>query len=68
MPREIVAVIDELVEVLARYAERLGLDVEMVIEPDGACSIRVDQAGAYEEVAHFGDFAALMRFLETGEL
>jgi hypothetical protein len=68
MPAEICAVMDELVEVLSKYSARLGLNVEMVIETDGACSIRVEDGGAYSEVVNFPEFAALLRFLQTGEM
>ena len=71
MSKEICAVVDELVELLSKYAQRLDRDVELVVETDGACSIRVadtETAESYGEVVRFEDFAGLMRFLETGDL
>jgi rhamnose utilization protein RhaD (predicted bifunctional aldolase and dehydrogenase) len=70
MSKEIVAVVDELVEILTQYSARLGADVEMVVETGGECSIRVADMdeGSFQEVVRFNDFAGLMRFLETGKL
>jgi len=70
MPEEVVEVIDELIDALAKFGARVGRRIELLIDDAGLLTVTTAEEGdeAFEQVASFGDVAALWQYLQMGEL
>jgi hypothetical protein len=72
---EIVAAIDELVGALAKFSERVGRDVELIVDAGGTLTVMVVEEftggvepGAFEQAGVFESVGSLWAYLELGEL
>lgn len=75
---DVLAVIDEVIDRLAKFSERIGRQVELIVNPDEGFTVMVAEesysdrpeelATGYESAAQFIDFGALMNYLESGVL
>jgi hypothetical protein len=65
----------DLLDLLAKHAERIGRQCEIVLRPDGSGEVMAaeefcqeDPPEGFESIAQFGSIEALRAYLETGKL
>jgi hypothetical protein len=74
MRAAVIEAIDELIQLLAAFQEKLGREVELSLQTDGTAWLMVaeeftlsnERSSGFEELAHFDGFQQLVAYLEAG--
>jgi len=69
--KDVIDGVDELVALLGLFQERLLREVELVVRPDGSCTLMQamdrepagESASGFEELARFDSIQQLLRYL-----
>lgn len=76
MPAEIVAAIDQLIDALARFSNRIDREVELVIDTGGLLTVMVademtpsnEAANSFDQAGIFENIESLLFYLNKGQL